>query len=179
MVSFADFTPAVGTFVFPVIGSWSVIFPLLYLQPFSSDSDPFSVWFLFGSSLSLEYLGHGSVFCQMEISVCAHTHAWSRDVVDRKEGRSLVIFVIFLVCHLFLCWWQSWNFTPRGFTLLIPTSSVPVKWLTVSLSLFSTSVLCSGYVAKTRIRVPLPRVSLRACVCFMNTNFAFNKSPEQ
>lgn len=43
----------------------------------------------------------------------------------------------------------------------------------------SSPLWCVGSVAKTSIRVLLPRISLRACACIMNMKFAFNKAPEQ
>lgn len=107
----------------------------------------------------------------------------SRDIMDHKEACSLHHCQC-PVCHPHLSSvissfaGDSHGISSREDSLC---RSPPALCLWNDLLYLSPSspLQCVGSVAKTSIRVLLPRISLRACAYITNMNFASNKAPEQ
>lgn len=107
----------------------------------------------------------------------------SCDIIDHKTACSLHHCQC-PVCHPHLspvissCAGDSHGISRREDSLCWspPALCLWNDWLYLSPS---SPLQCVGSVAKTSIRVWLPRISLRACACIMNMKFAFNKALEQ
>lgn len=173
--------------VFPLIGSWAVIFPLLYnhshLTPFHS-RPVFSLDRICSWKIEVTDEFPVGLKFRRRTYACSIQPATSCDIVDRKGGCGLRrchfsgVSSAPFIRHLFLCRWQSWNFTHREDSRCWSPPALCCE-MTYCISLpplhFSVSVMLPKLVS----RVLLPRVSLRACACFIKMNPAFNKSPEQ